>query len=602
MTTARHPTDRVDIVDAESTTKEEAVRAQRMGSGLAIAVAAIWAGACGGSGGDDGGPLPGDGGTAAGPGTGAAPGQGGSPGRGGSSGMGGSPGTGNAPGCQTDADCAAALPQTDPPGCATGSCQSGSCLFKAKDSDGDTYAAANCRSLGSVSVEAGLDCDDADADVYPGASEQCNDKDDDCDGLTDNDIPPSSESCSRPERPAGADPDVEEMCQQTGNKTCVAGEWSGCTAAAKQPEPDSPTCDGKSYDCDFVANTGCGCTSGQTEACTTTDGKSCPGMRSCSAGQWSECTATGTCVCANGATEGCTTTNPAGCSGTRTCTNNQWGACNPSGTCVCGTGQSQSCTAQFGCPGVQTCSNGNWGTCNPTVTCQCSSGATQGCSGNLGCPGSQTCTNYQWGGCGCLGSWFCQPGTTRGCKTSQNCDGTQSCSQSGNNSNWGTCVGPSACPPGWAYTTASGIAPCVWRAPQEQALVRWDQEWCPDNSWCPGVDGTSNPRSLSYPLNGGSNALYVEVRLAQEGSGCLSDGAEATWVGCVGPGNTMEWGRKVRNSEYRDGVTIPLRCKPGERVGAYKYTWGFLWAQRCKRQFTIAQARNHDPADRICGW
>ena len=58
------------------------------------------------------------------------------------------------------------------------------------DADGDRYgdpdtAQAACDVEGLVSV--GTDCDDQDAAVHPGASEWCNEVDDDCDGETDED-------------------------------------------------------------------------------------------------------------------------------------------------------------------------------------------------------------------------------------------------------------------------------------------------------------------------------------------------------------------------------------------------------------------------------
>ena len=48
------------------------------------------------------------------------------------------------------------------------------------DNDGDGfYAQANCGT--------GVDCDDTDALIFPGADEKCNGKDDDCDGQVDED-------------------------------------------------------------------------------------------------------------------------------------------------------------------------------------------------------------------------------------------------------------------------------------------------------------------------------------------------------------------------------------------------------------------------------
>ncbi|MCP4810504.1 MAG: hypothetical protein GY884_34660 [Proteobacteria bacterium] len=56
------------------------------------------------------------------------------------------------------------------------------------DADGDTYGAGDAQwSCESAGVDNADDCDDAVAQVNPGAAEVCNDVDDDCDGLVDDD-------------------------------------------------------------------------------------------------------------------------------------------------------------------------------------------------------------------------------------------------------------------------------------------------------------------------------------------------------------------------------------------------------------------------------
>ena len=58
------------------------------------------------------------------------------------------------------------------------------------DADGDTYGDPatelySCTGVPSGFVGVGGDCDDTDSSIHPGATEICNDVDDDCDGLTD---------------------------------------------------------------------------------------------------------------------------------------------------------------------------------------------------------------------------------------------------------------------------------------------------------------------------------------------------------------------------------------------------------------------------------
>jgi Cys-rich repeat protein len=70
--------------------------------------------------------------------------------------------------CQSNGDC--------PVGevCQGGTCVPGNCI----DLDGDGYG---------VNCEKGGDCDDSDENVYPGAPELCDGKDNDCDGEIDPD-------------------------------------------------------------------------------------------------------------------------------------------------------------------------------------------------------------------------------------------------------------------------------------------------------------------------------------------------------------------------------------------------------------------------------
>ncbi len=100
------------------------------------------------------------------------------------------------------------------------------------------------------------DCDDADPNVRPGASEVCNDVDDDCDGAVDE-----------------ADPDLtpESGYLDADGDGWGAAAWSGCTApsavvtdggdcddadAAVSPAA-AESCDGRDQDCDGVVDEAC---------------------------------------------------------------------------------------------------------------------------------------------------------------------------------------------------------------------------------------------------------------------------------------------------------------------------------------------------------
>jgi hypothetical protein len=69
-----------------------------------------------------------------------------------------------------------------PMACEDRRCISGRCVEFAPFRDGDED--------GEAPIPCGMDCDDADSRVFPGAAEACNGRDDDCDGRTDEDAPP----------------------------------------------------------------------------------------------------------------------------------------------------------------------------------------------------------------------------------------------------------------------------------------------------------------------------------------------------------------------------------------------------------------------------
>jgi hypothetical protein len=83
----------------------------------------------------------------------------------------------------------------DADACTTDTCDSalGMCIHTGRDADGDGYDATR---IGGTVCATGTDCNDGDASVHPGATELCNGRDDDCDGVIDELCTPIPDTCS----------------------------------------------------------------------------------------------------------------------------------------------------------------------------------------------------------------------------------------------------------------------------------------------------------------------------------------------------------------------------------------------------------------------
>ncbi|MBI5500296.1 MAG: hypothetical protein HY907_08640, partial [Deltaproteobacteria bacterium] len=168
-------------------------------------------------------------------------------------------------------------------------------------------------------------------------SEVCNATDDDCDGTTDDGFTcalGASQACT--------------VGTCGGTRTCVLGcTWDGCVLTTTE------TCDGTDDDCDGATDEGFACVGGTSRACTASGaGTTCPGTESCRAdcAGYDACAATSTetcdgtdddCdlviddgfACALGAARTCTVGT---CAGTQSCTAAcAWGACTVTATEVC---------------------------------------------------------------------------------------------------------------------------------------------------------------------------------------------------------------------------------------------------------------------------
>jgi hypothetical protein len=405
--------------------------------------------------------------------------------------------------CKKDADCVATLPQTTPPGCATATCDlvQGQCAYVAKDADGDGHRSASCKAPSGPTIQAGDDCDDADAQLYPGHPEDCS-------------VLPDGTTATWPTgSPAGACQYGKISCQMDGTKSACTGtvgpKARNCTS------PQDNDCDGKPD---------------QSE-----------------------------CVCLPGATQ--CATGDAGMNGVQTCTpEGQWGPASP---CVASTCQSSadagggaSCQGacspgQTNCSGngLQQCVNGTWGTPTACVnsacvvsapgkaacTGVCSPGQTE-CKGNSlatcsssgqydnGTPCANTTCSGPVGSASCGG--VCAPGQTR-------CAGNtyQSCQ----NGQWGgdvDCAGQNqTCITSGGGSSCQGVC-----APGQTTCANLSQrQGCQNGQWVDDVNCASQHQTCYQNVCSGVCApgqSYPSNQCANFGSGCALTGT----AGCDGTG------------------------------------------------------------------
>ncbi|MCB9674296.1 MAG: hypothetical protein H6737_04215 [Alphaproteobacteria bacterium] len=119
------------------------------------------------------------------------------------------------------------------------------------DLDGDGYGAgasigADCAVAPDTSATAG-DCDDADDTTYPGAIEQCDSVDNDCDGVVDDDVATTDWFTDADGDGYGAGPAIPDCLQPSGT-VAVAGDCDDADSAVSPGAAE--ICDFEDNDCD----------------------------------------------------------------------------------------------------------------------------------------------------------------------------------------------------------------------------------------------------------------------------------------------------------------------------------------------------------------
>ncbi len=260
------------------------------------------------------------------------------------------PGPGPGPGTGGFGPCSSALECDDGDFCTTDVCVDGTCDARPRDDDGDGSAPFSCN---------GTDCNDQNAQVFPGHGETCGDgSDNDCNGVSD---------CFDP------------ACRGVPDCGCVA-EPEGCTNGVDDD------CDGFAdcFDLDCAGIPACGCADAEPPFCSDGFDQDCDGAIDCDD---DECAATPACLCL-GAFEGCQDGQDDDCDGLIDCADADCAGLFPC-TCV-GAPQPEQCgnLADDDCDQLVDCADPDCflsPSCDDCTVESCGNGVDDDCDGRIDC-------------------------------------------------------------------------------------------------------------------------------------------------------------------------------------------------------------------------
>ncbi len=103
-------------------------------------------------------------------------------------------------------------------------------------------------------VQDSADCDDGDASIHPDAAEYCDERDNDCDGLMDDDDPDIADQLDwyldADADGYGLDTSVTQACEQPSGYTALAGDCDDADAAYNPGASETDCTDSNDYNCD----------------------------------------------------------------------------------------------------------------------------------------------------------------------------------------------------------------------------------------------------------------------------------------------------------------------------------------------------------------